>query len=155
MFLSAVLSFWRHPFTALESLVNKWWNTKSVLKNQTSLHLGWPEGWVNVLQNFIFGLKQPGPGVTAFQCLFVAGLGVCSNINHLINHWFLSHVYLLWIKGSAQTISYLKVCVYTGCIYSCGAPLTTNSNLQWNRDKDSYELYYMWTRLHWNSLIFH
>ncbi len=42
------LSFWRHPFTAEDPLVSKWYNanfSKSVLmKKQTHLHLRCPEG---------------------------------------------------------------------------------------------------------------
>ncbi len=39
------LSFWRHPFTAEEPLVSKWWNATFLqiysIKKQTSLNLGW------------------------------------------------------------------------------------------------------------------
>ncbi len=42
------LSFWRHPFTAEDPLVIKWCNANFFLiclvKKQTHLILGWPEG---------------------------------------------------------------------------------------------------------------
>ncbi len=41
------LSFWRHPFTAEDPLVSKWFNAKfsksDQIKKQTHLHLGWLE----------------------------------------------------------------------------------------------------------------
>ncbi len=41
------LSFWRHPFTAQDPLVNKWCNAKFSksfpVKKQIHLYLGWPE----------------------------------------------------------------------------------------------------------------
>ncbi len=52
------LSFWRHPFTAEDPLVSKWWNaTVSQIwwrKNSSTSWMAW--GWVNVQQTFcLFG----------------------------------------------------------------------------------------------------
>ncbi len=53
------LSFWRHPFTADDPLLNKWCNATflqiGLLKKQTYLHLGWPEDE----DIFIFGWTIP------------------------------------------------------------------------------------------------
>ncbi len=38
------LSFWRHPFTAEDSLVSKWCNATFFQKKQTHVLFGWPEG---------------------------------------------------------------------------------------------------------------
>ncbi len=38
------LSFWRHPFTAEDPLLSKWWISPHLMKKQTHLHLGWTEG---------------------------------------------------------------------------------------------------------------
>ncbi len=52
------LSFWRHPFTAEDPLVSKWWNAKFVLmKKQTHLHLGWPEDEYIISKLSSFHLK--------------------------------------------------------------------------------------------------
>ncbi len=43
--LLLLLSFWRHPFTAKDPMVSKWYNDKFVLmKNQTNVHIWWLEG---------------------------------------------------------------------------------------------------------------
>ncbi len=53
------LSFWRHPFTAEHPLVSKWWNAESpnLMKKQTHLCLGWPEGAYTFSANFLFWLN--------------------------------------------------------------------------------------------------
>ncbi len=41
------LSFWRHPFTAEDPLVSKWYNATFLMKKQNHLYLDWPEGeWI-------------------------------------------------------------------------------------------------------------
>ncbi len=58
------LSFWRHPFTAEDSLVSKWWNATFL---QTSwgnkLTTSWPEGGQRVYfwVNYSFNPVVPGP----------------------------------------------------------------------------------------------
>ncbi len=53
------LSFWRHPFTAEDPLVSKWWNAiflQICSHEQTHLHLGWPEG-EDIFSKFSFLVK--------------------------------------------------------------------------------------------------
>ncbi len=57
------LSFWWHPFTAEDPLVNKWWNAKFLQicsdeeTNSSTSWMAW--GWVNTEQIFIFGWTTP------------------------------------------------------------------------------------------------
>ncbi len=56
------LSFWRHPFTAEDPLLSKWWNATFLQiwwKKQTHLYLGWPKGGTHFQQIFIFEWTIP------------------------------------------------------------------------------------------------
>ncbi len=55
------LSFWRHPFTAEDPLVNKWWNATliQICSEEIKSTSGMTWGWVNHQQIFIFGWTIP------------------------------------------------------------------------------------------------
>ncbi len=51
------LSFWRHPFTAEDSMVSKWYNTKflHICRRNKLIYILNPWTWVHFPQTFIFG----------------------------------------------------------------------------------------------------
>ncbi len=57
------LSFWRHPFTAEDPLVRKWFNAKFLKvcsDEETNSYISWmARGWVHFQQIFIFGWTFP------------------------------------------------------------------------------------------------
>ncbi len=81
--LLLLLSFWRHPFTAKDPKVSKWYDTFVLMKNQTNLHLGWLEGesifsTVSLLDDYSFNafdifIALPVSLSQSFECGVAAG----------------------------------------------------------------------------------
>ncbi len=51
-------TFWS-TFIFKSVMINEETNSSSSMKKQTHLHIGWPEGWVHLQQNLIFGSTIP------------------------------------------------------------------------------------------------
>ncbi len=65
-----LFGLWRHPFTAEDPLVSKWHNTKflNLMKTQTRLHLGWPEGGY-IFKHILIFVPCPPVGIVRLRRL--------------------------------------------------------------------------------------